>query len=59
MQVQPEQDIWEWRPTGQCDGTERHPWVIYHSFNMRECAQCGLRESLWADFGIVKHTPQD
>lgn len=53
-----EQDIWEWRPKGKrC--RRNHPWIRYISMGMRECAHCGKREALWADFGIVKKVKPD
>ena len=58
MQVTPEEDIWEWKPKeGICTG--KHAWIRFISMNFRECDHCGLREELWADFGIVKKHKTD
>lgn len=45
-------DVWEWRPTGPaCTG--KHTWVFYISLKLRECVDCGNRQALWADFGLL------
>lgn len=61
-------DLWAWRPSGKPCQTKRkwwsfwrkpvrHPWVYYHSHGIRECADCGERQPLWADFGLIRKDP--
>lgn len=48
-----------YRHQGQRRVKHKHCWLYYQSSKTRECIDCGYTEKLWADFGIVKRTPDD
>lgn len=45
-------DIWKLQPVG-ATCMDKCVWVFYISMKIRECIDCGTRQNLWADFGLL------